>query len=73
MTASAAASERAEVAERFVAAIEECATAVAGQDYGSGPDFAARLAAVWAVLIGADPELAARTSRYTALEEPREP
>jgi hypothetical protein len=60
-----AAAQRAELAARLAAAIEECAKAATGQECGSDRDVTARLAAVWAILTGADPELATRTRRYT--------
>jgi hypothetical protein len=53
----------AELATMLAAAIDELAAA-ADQDAASS-DVAARLAWAWAMITAADPELAARTARYS--------
>jgi hypothetical protein len=70
----------AELAERLAAAIDSLAaagadegsTAEGGTDKGgtaeggtAGADLASRLASAWAMIAAADPELAARTARYS--------
>jgi len=56
----------AELAARLAAAIEELATAVGADNGAVGPDVASRLARAWALITAADPELAARTARYSS-------
>jgi hypothetical protein len=53
-----------ELATRLAAAIDELAAAAAG-DAGADSDLAQRLARAWAMIAAADPELAARTARYS--------
>jgi hypothetical protein len=53
----------AELATMLAAAIDELAAA-ADED-AAGSDVAARLAWAWAMIAAADPELAARTARYS--------
>jgi hypothetical protein len=55
----------ADLAEQLAAVIEECAAAVRTQDGAATGELAERLAAAWAVLTRADPEVAARMARYT--------
>ena len=55
----------ADVAARLARAIDECAAAARHEDGSAEPDFDLRLAAVWAILAAADPELAALAARYT--------
>jgi hypothetical protein len=63
--ASPAASARpADLAEQLASAIEECAAAVRSQDGTVAGDLAGRLAAAWAMLTRADPEVAARMATY---------
>jgi hypothetical protein len=54
----------ADLAARLGRAIEELA-ATAGQDDPACPELAERLASAWAMITAADPELAARTARYS--------
>jgi hypothetical protein len=54
----------AELAEQLATAIEECAAAVRSQDGAAAGDLAGQLAAAWAMLTRADPEVAARMARY---------
>jgi hypothetical protein len=54
----------AELAEQLATAIEECAAAVRSQDGAAAGELAGRLAAAWAMLTRADPEVAARMARY---------
>lgn len=55
----------ADLAARLSAAIDELAAAADGAAGDSGGELTARLASAWALLAEADPELAARTARYT--------
>lgn len=55
----------AEVAAQLASAIDECAVAAHHPAGAAEPDLAGRLAAVWAMLTAADPELAAIAARYT--------
>jgi hypothetical protein len=63
-TASADDAPAAGLAEQLAAAIEECAAAVRCQDGAASGELAGRLAAAWAMLTRADPELAARMATY---------
>jgi hypothetical protein len=54
-----------DLAEQLAAAIEECAAAVRSQDGAAAGELAERLAAAWAMLARADPEVAARMARYS--------
>ena len=54
-----------DVATRLAAAIDELAAAARAGDDANGPELAARLAGAWAMIAAADPELAARTARYS--------
>jgi hypothetical protein len=53
------------VAARLAKAIDELAAAASAGDAADGPELAARLADAWAEITAADPELAARTARYS--------
>jgi hypothetical protein len=64
-TAAHAGSPPADLAEQLAAAIEECAVAVRSHDGQAAGELAERLAAVWAMLTRADPEVAARVARYS--------
>ena len=55
----------AEVAAKLAGAIDECAAAAHSSGGAEGPDLTTRLAAMWAMLTDADPELAACTARYS--------
>jgi hypothetical protein len=55
----------AEIAAQLASAIEECAAAAQRSGGAAEPDVAGRLAAIWAMLTEADPQLAALTARYT--------
>jgi hypothetical protein len=46
-------------------AIDEVAAAAGAADQPADPDVAARLAAAWALIAAADPQLADRTARYS--------
>ena len=52
------------VAAQLASAIEECAAAAYRSSGAAEPDVSRRLAAMWAMLTAADPELAACTARY---------
>jgi len=54
----------ADVAARLASAIEECAAAARRSGEAVEPAVSERLAALWAMLTDADPELAARMARY---------
>jgi len=54
-----------DLAQQLAAAIEECAAAVRDQDGAASGELAERLAAAWAMLTRADPEVAARMARYS--------
>jgi hypothetical protein len=54
----------ADLAARLGSAIDEVAAAATGPDEPADGDVAARLAAAWALIAEADPELAERTARY---------
>ena len=53
------------LAEQLATAIEECAAAVRSQEGAAAGELAGRLAATWAMLVRADPEMAARMARYS--------
>jgi hypothetical protein len=57
----------AEVAAQLASAIDECAAAAHRSGGAAEPDVSGRLAAMWAMLTAADPELAACTARYAGL------
>jgi hypothetical protein len=63
-TAAHATAPPADLAEQLATAIEECAAAVRCQEGAVAGEIAERLAAAWAVLTRADPEMAARMARY---------
>jgi hypothetical protein len=63
-TAADAGAQSADLAEQLATAIEECAAAVSSQEGAAAGELAARLAAAWAMLTRADPEVAARMARY---------
>jgi hypothetical protein len=64
-TAAEAGVSTADLADQLAAAIEECAAAVRSQDGAATGELAERLAAAWTTLTRADPEVAARMSRYS--------
>jgi hypothetical protein len=53
----------ADIAAELGSAIDELA-AVVGRDEPGCPQVAERLALAWAMITGADPEVASRTARY---------
>jgi len=55
----------ADVAERLARAIDECAAAAYDPGWAAEPELAGRLAALWAMLTDADPDLADRAARYS--------
>jgi hypothetical protein len=55
----------ADLAVRLAAAIDSLAAAGAENDGIADGDLPARLAGAWAMIAAADPELAARTARYS--------
>jgi hypothetical protein len=55
----------ADLATRLAAAIDALTFAEDDADDAAGSDLAARLASAWAMITAADPELAARTARYS--------
>jgi hypothetical protein len=54
----------ADLADQLAAAIEQCAAAVRSQEGAAAGELAERLAAAWALLTRADPDMAARIARY---------
>jgi uncharacterized protein YceH (UPF0502 family) len=64
-TAAETRDSTADLADQLAAAIEECAAAVRSQDGAATGELAERLAAAWAMLTRADPEIAARMARYS--------
>jgi len=54
-----------DLAIRLGDAIDELAAAAVGPGGAAERDLATRLAAVWALIAAADPELAERTARYS--------
>jgi len=54
----------ADLAGRLGSAIDEIAAAASGADQPADAALAARLAAAWALITDADPDLAERTARY---------
>jgi hypothetical protein len=63
-TAPGASIRPADLADQLATAIEECAAAVRSHDGTATGELAGRLAAAWAMLTRADPEVAARMARY---------
>jgi hypothetical protein len=55
----------ADLATRLAAAIDELAAAAGTDQEAADSDLAERLARAWAMITAADPELAARTARYS--------
>jgi hypothetical protein len=55
----------ADVVERLARAIDDCAAVARHPSAASEPDLAERLATLWTMLTDADPELAARTAKYS--------
>jgi hypothetical protein len=53
------------LAARLAVAIEELAAAASSDNDAIADDLAARVAGAWALVTAADPELAARTARYS--------
>jgi hypothetical protein len=53
------------IATRLAAAINELAAAADGDEDEAGGNLAERLARAWAMIVAVDPELAARTARYS--------
>ena len=62
-----AAAQLPDFAARLAAAIDECAAAVSGRYDPAAADIAACLAAAWALVTSADPDLAARIACYSDL------
>jgi hypothetical protein len=60
-----AGSSIADVAAQLAWGIDECAAAARSAGGAAEPDLAGRLAALWAMLTNADPELAKCTARYS--------
>jgi len=56
----------ADFAARLGMAIDELAAAASQQDDSAAAELAQRLARTWAMIAAADPDLAARTARYSA-------
>ena len=54
-----------DIATRLAAAINELAAAATGDQDAADDNLAERLARAWATIVAADPELAARTARYS--------
>jgi len=55
----------ADAAAAVAKAVDTLAAAIMAGDDATGPEFAAQLASAWAMIAAADPELAARTARYS--------
>ena len=55
----------ADTAAAVARAVDTLAAAITAGDDATGPEFAAQLAGAWAMITAADPELAARTARYS--------
>jgi len=55
----------ADIATRLGAAINELAAVATSDQDAAGGNLAERLARAWAMIVAADPELAARTARYS--------
>jgi hypothetical protein len=55
----------ADTAAAVAQAVDTLAAAITAGDDATGPEFAAQLAGVWAMITAADPELAARMARYS--------
>jgi hypothetical protein len=55
----------ADLGARLGTAIDEIAAAAVAADQPADPDVATRLAAAWALIADADPELADRAARYS--------
>jgi hypothetical protein len=55
----------ADLATRLAAAIDALTSAGEDADEAAESDLAVRLASAWAMITAADPELAARTARYS--------
>jgi hypothetical protein len=55
----------ADLATRLAAAIDELAAAATREQDPADSGLAERLARAWAIIVAADPELAARTARYS--------
>jgi hypothetical protein len=55
----------ADTAAAVARAVDTLAAAMTAGDDATGPEFAAQLARAWAMITSADPELAARTARYS--------
>jgi len=55
----------ADTAAAVAKAVDTLAAAITAGDDATGPEFAAQLAGAWAMIAAADPELAARTARYS--------
>jgi hypothetical protein len=55
----------ADTAAAVAEAVDTLAAAITAGDDATGPEFAARVANAWAMIAAADPELAARTARYS--------
>jgi hypothetical protein len=55
----------ADIATRLAAAIDELAAAASGDQDAAAGELAERLALAWAMIVSADPELAARAAKYS--------
>jgi hypothetical protein len=55
----------ADTAAAVAETVDTLAAAIIAGDDATGPEFAAQLAGAWAMITAADPELAARTARYS--------
>jgi hypothetical protein len=55
----------ADTAAAVAQAVDTLAAAITAGDDATAPEFAAQLARAWAMIAASDPELAARTARYS--------
>jgi hypothetical protein len=55
----------ADTAAAVAETVDTLAAAITAGEDATGPEFAAQLADAWAMIAAADPELAARTARYS--------
>ncbi|HEY2078525.1 MAG TPA: hypothetical protein VGH53_19520 [Streptosporangiaceae bacterium] len=55
----------ADTAAAVAETVDTLAAAITAGDDATGPEFAVQLADAWAMIAAADPELAARTARYS--------
>jgi hypothetical protein len=64
-TSTGSARNGADIAARLATAIDELAAAASGDQDAAAGELAERLALAWAMIVSADPELAARAARYS--------